>query len=74
MSPSINPNRRGQTSVQVWIETPIYVAAKIRAVAERKSMREVVTDFLAWYGGYFEEAPQAAAEDQTDEDAGPDGV
>ena len=55
--------KAGLAPVQIWIDKPIWIAAKLKATQEGKSMREVMTDFLAWYGGLLDEPTQESIED-----------
>jgi hypothetical protein len=57
--------RKGQVSVQVYIEAPIHRKVKARLGAEGKTMRELVTKFLVWYGG-GEEDDESHEDSETD--------
>lgn len=47
-------DRRGQVSVQVWIEKKTHQAVKERLAREGKFMKDIVTKFLRLYGGVEE--------------------
>lgn len=49
--PRSKENRRGQTQIACWVDTPIARAVKARLSAEGKTYRELITKFLRWYGG-----------------------
>lgn len=44
-------DRRGQVSVQVWIEKKTHQLVKERLAREGKYMKDLVTKFLRLYGG-----------------------
>ena len=46
-----NPNRRGNVSLNIWVEPKTHQACKERLAREGKTFRELVTKFLRWYGG-----------------------
>ena len=47
-------DRRGQVSVQVWIEERTHRAVKERLAREGKLMKDLITKFLRLYGGIEE--------------------
>ena len=56
-------DRRGQVSVQVWIEEKTHRAVKERLAREGKFMKDIVTKFLRLYGGIEE----ISADEETEE-------
>ncbi len=48
---TVQIDRRGQVSVQVWIEKETHRRVKARLAREGKYMKDLVTKFLRWYGG-----------------------
>ena len=57
-------DRRGQVSIQVWVEKKTHRLCKQRLAREGKKMKDLITKFLRWYGG-TEEEEEEDAEDQT---------
>ncbi len=45
-------DRRGQVSVQVWIEKKTHQKVKARLASEGKYMKDIITKFLRLYGNY----------------------
>lgn len=58
-------DRKGQISVQVWIDRRIHRKAKARLVLEGKVMRDEITKFLAWYGGIEDEEDEGKKTSET---------
>lgn len=44
------PYRRGQVSLQIWIDKKTHRASKAKLAQQGKTFRELITKFLRWYG------------------------